>query len=59
MYAFRYKEMKIHEHDAGHMTKIATMSIYGKKLSLRNLWTDFHETYYIVFGTPAQMMTHN
>ena len=25
--------MKIHEHDAGHMTKIATTPIYGKNLS--------------------------
>ena len=25
--------MKIHEHDAGHMTKMATMPIYGKNPS--------------------------
>ena len=25
--------MKIHEHDAGHMTKMATTSIYGKNPS--------------------------
>ena len=24
--------MKIHEHDAGHMTKMATKTIYGKNL---------------------------
>ena len=30
MYVFGYKEMKIHEHDAGHMTKMAGTSIYGK-----------------------------
>ena len=33
MYAFRYKEMKIHEHDAGHMTKVAATLIYGKNPS--------------------------
>ena len=30
MQAFRYKEMKIWWHDAGHMTKMAAMPIYGK-----------------------------
>ena len=30
MLVFRYKEMKINEHDAGHMTKMAAMPIYGK-----------------------------
>ena len=29
MNAFRDKEMKICRHDAGHMTKMAAMSIYG------------------------------
>ena len=33
MKAFRYKEMKIFKHDAGHMTKMATMPIYGKNPS--------------------------
>ena len=33
MYAFRYKEMKIHEHDAGHMSKMAPTPIYGKNPS--------------------------
>ena len=28
-----YKEMKIHEHDAGHVTKMAAMPIYGKNPS--------------------------
>ena len=28
MYAFRYKEMKIHELDAGHMTNMAATPIY-------------------------------
>ena len=30
MKAFRYNEMKIWSHDAGHVTKMATMPIYGK-----------------------------
>ena len=30
MKAFKYKEMKIWWHDAGHMTKMAAMPIYGK-----------------------------
>ena len=30
---FRYKEMKIYLHDAGHMTKMAAMPIYGKNPS--------------------------
>ena len=25
-----YKEMKIHQHNAGHMTKMAAMAIYDK-----------------------------
>ena len=29
MYALRYMEMKINPHGAGHMTKMATMPIYG------------------------------
>ena len=28
---FRYKDMNIHIHDAGHMTKMAAMPIYGRK----------------------------
>ena len=28
--ACRYKEIKIHQHNAGHMTKMAAMPIYGK-----------------------------
>ena len=31
--SFRYKEMKIHEHDAGHTTKMAAAPIYGKNPS--------------------------
>ena len=30
MKALKYKEMKIRWHDAGHMTKMAAMPIYGK-----------------------------
>ena len=30
MYAFGYMEMKINWHDAGHMTKMAAIPIYGK-----------------------------
>ena len=30
MRAFRYKEMKISSHDAGHMAKMAAAPIYGK-----------------------------
>ena len=35
MYAFRNKEMKIHKHDAGHMTKMAATPIYGKNPSTK------------------------
>ena len=39
--------MKIHSHDAGHMTKMATMPIYGKHFKdlSRNQWADFDETW--------------
>ena len=40
--------MKIHQHYAGHMTKMAAMPIYGKNtlnLLSRNHWGDFDETY--------------
>ena len=57
MRAFKYKEMKIWWHDAGHMTKMAAMPIYGKNpfknLLLRNRQADFHETWYVALGTPA------
>ena len=33
MKAIRYKEMKILWHDAGHITKMAAMPIYGKNPS--------------------------
>ena len=49
--------MKIHEQDAGHISKMAPMPLYGKKhfknLLLQNPWTDFHETWYVASGTPA------
>ena len=41
--------MKIHQDSAGHMTKMASMLIYGKhfkKLLSRNHWADFDETMY-------------
>ena len=42
--------MKNHQHNAGHMTKMAAMSIAGKKhfknLCSRNHWADFDETLY-------------
>ena len=51
-----YKEMKIHQHDLGHMTKMAAMPIYDKKnfknLLLGNQWNDFFETLYVAFRTP-------
>ena len=39
--------MKIHQDNAGHMTKMAAMLIYGKhfkNLLSRNHWADFDET---------------
>ena len=41
--------MKINLHDAGHMTKMAAMPIYGintKKLVSRNQWFNFDKTWY-------------
>ena len=41
--------MKIHQHNAGHMTKMATLPIYGKtllNLLSRNHWADFGESLY-------------
>ena len=41
--------MKIHQHTVGHMTKMATLLIYGKhfkNLFSRNHWADFDETLY-------------
>ena len=41
----------------GHMTKMATKPIYGKKpfknLLLQNRQADSHETWYVALGTPA------
>ena len=49
-------EIEILKYDVGHMTKMATMPIYGKTLQnllLRNWRADFHETWYVALGTPA------
>ena len=49
-------EMKIYLHDAGHMTKMTAIPIYGKnhsKIFFRNQWADFLETWYVALGTPA------
>ena len=40
------KKMKIHQHNAGHMTKMAAMPNSLKNLLSRNHWTDFDETLY-------------
>ena len=32
MSAIRYMKMKIYKHDAGHMTKMAAMQLFGKNL---------------------------
>ena len=48
--------MKIHQHNAGDMTKIAAMSIYGKtlyNLLSRKHWADFGETLYEASDTIA------
>ena len=55
MKAFRYKEMKIWWHDAGHMTKMAATPIYSKKPFknlLRNRQT-ISTKQYVTSGTPA------
>ena len=57
MKAFRYKEMEIWWHDAGHLTKKATTPIYGKNPSKSSLlWNRraaFHETWYVASRTPS------
>ena len=48
--------MKIHQHNAGHMTKKVDMPIYGKtlyNLLSRNHWADFGETLYEASKTLA------
>ena len=48
--------MKICLYDAGHMTKMAAMLIYGKTLQNllhRNQHVDFNETWYVASGTHA------
>ena len=56
MYACWYKEMKIYQHNAGHMTKMATMPIYGTALEnlSMNHWADFGETLYEASERPSQ-----
>ena len=45
-----YKDVIFHQDNAGHMTKMAVMPIYGKytlnHLLSRNYWADFDETLY-------------
>ena len=58
MYAFRYKEMKIHSHDAVHMTKMAArpINIWYKHLKIlpsRNQRADFDKTWYEASETQA------
>ena len=46
--------MKIHQHNAGHMTKMAAMPIYGKntlKILFPGTNTDYDETLYEVSET--------
>ena len=43
IFRYMHKEMKINQHDAGHMTKMADMPIYCIN---RNQWVDFDETWY-------------
>ena len=41
--------MKIHKHNAGHITKMATcpyMITHFKKVLSRNDWADFYDTLY-------------
>ena len=43
--------MKIHQHNAGYMTKMTAMPIYDKKqhfkhLLSKNHWTDFDDSLY-------------
>ena len=48
---------KVYLQGPGHMTKMASMPIYGKKLFknllLWNRWADFQETWYVALGTQA------
>ena len=57
MSAIRYMKMKIYNHDAGHMTKMENMPIFGENLQnllLRNQRADIHETWFVALGTPAR-----
>ena len=47
---------KFYSQYLGHMTKMATIPIYGKNPSnylLQNRWADIHETWHVALGTPA------
>ena len=47
--------MKIHQYNAGHMTKMVAMPIYGKctlNLLSRNLWAEFDETFFMKHQRP-------
>ena len=49
-------EMQIFQLDVGHMAKMTTMSVYGKKLQnllLQNQHANFHEAWYVASGTPV------
>ena len=48
-------ETKVCINGPGHMTKIATVLIYGNNLKnlLWNWGTNFHETWYVALETPA------
>ena len=47
-------DMKICGYDAGHMTKMAAMPIYGKnQKSSPDRQADCHRTWYVALGTPA------
>ena len=48
--------MKTHQHNAGHMSKMTVMLIYGKpfkNLLSRNNWADFDEILYEPLDTLA------
>ena len=54
--------MKICRYDAGDMTKMAAMPIYGinpSKFFYRNRQADFHENWYVASGTPVHYSLFN
>ena len=50
--------MKIYLYDAGHITRMAYVSIYGKNL-LKNQMADFDETWYVALGTTSYHRVFN